>query len=81
MEGVSRCVGEAVRDLGAISQALSQKKVIAVGVMPWGMVHNRSQLVNAQVLIIQYAFQELVLRWDTLQLASFSCHELLLHLN
>ncbi|KAM4531646.1 transient receptor potential cation channel subfamily M member 4a [Odontesthes bonariensis] len=47
-EGVSRCVGEAVRDHGAAAPALSQKKVIAVGVTPWGLVHNRQQLVNAQ---------------------------------
>ncbi|XP_026206742.1 transient receptor potential cation channel subfamily M member 4a [Anabas testudineus] len=47
-EGVSRCVGEAVRDHGATAPALSQKKVIAVGLAPWGMVHNRHQLVNQQ---------------------------------
>lgn len=47
-EGVARCVGEAVRDLGAAAPALSQKKVIAVGLAPWGVVHNREQLVNAQ---------------------------------
>lgn len=51
-EGVSQCVGEAVRDHGAAAPALSQKKVIAVGVAPWGVVHNTQQLVNAQVLII-----------------------------
>lgn len=48
-EGVSRCVGEAVRDHGAAAPALSEKKVIAVGLAPWGMVHNRQQLVNPQV--------------------------------
>uniref|UniRef100_A0A671Y7X0 Transient receptor potential cation channel, subfamily M, member 4a n=1 Tax=Sparus aurata TaxID=8175 RepID=A0A671Y7X0_SPAAU len=47
-EGVSRCVGEAVRDHGAAAPALSDKKVIAVGLAPWGMVHNRQQLVNPQ---------------------------------
>uniref|UniRef100_A0A4W5LTR4 Transient receptor potential cation channel, subfamily M, member 4a n=1 Tax=Hucho hucho TaxID=62062 RepID=A0A4W5LTR4_9TELE len=47
-EGVSRCVGEAVRDHAAAASSLSQKKVIAVGVAPWGLVHNRQQLVNAQ---------------------------------
>lgn len=49
-EGVAHCVGEAVRDHGAAAPALSQKKVIAVGVTPWGLVHNRQQLVNAQVV-------------------------------
>ncbi|KAM9844202.1 transient receptor potential cation channel subfamily M member 4a [Aulostomus maculatus] len=47
-EGVARCVGEAVRDHGAAAPAPSQKKVIAVGLAPWGLVHNRQQLVNAQ---------------------------------
>uniref|UniRef100_A0A3P9HQ68 Transient receptor potential cation channel subfamily M member 4 n=1 Tax=Oryzias latipes TaxID=8090 RepID=A0A3P9HQ68_ORYLA len=45
-EGVSRCVGEAVRDLGAGALNSSKNKVIAVGVAPWGMVNNRQQLVN-----------------------------------
>uniref|UniRef100_A0A3P8S632 Transient receptor potential cation channel, subfamily M, member 4a n=1 Tax=Amphiprion percula TaxID=161767 RepID=A0A3P8S632_AMPPE len=48
-EGVARCVGEAVRDHGAAAPALCHKKVIAVGLAPWGLVHNRQQLVNAQV--------------------------------
>ncbi|XP_015259783.1 PREDICTED: transient receptor potential cation channel subfamily M member 4-like [Cyprinodon variegatus] len=47
-EGVSRCVGEAVKDHGAVASAGSQKKVIAIGVAPWGLVYNRKQLVNAQ---------------------------------
>lgn len=47
-EGIARCVGEAVRDHGAAAPALSQKKVIAVGLAPWGLVHNRQQLVNGQ---------------------------------
>ncbi|TNN39423.1 Transient receptor potential cation channel subfamily M member 4 [Liparis tanakae] len=47
-EGVARCVGEAVRDHGAAAPAVSRKKVIAVGLAPWGLVHNRQQLVNAK---------------------------------
>ncbi|XP_067088532.1 transient receptor potential cation channel subfamily M member 4a [Osmerus mordax] len=47
-EGVGRCVGEAVRDHGAAASSFSQKKVIALGVAPWGLVHNRQQLVNPQ---------------------------------
>uniref|UniRef100_A0A3Q2CXP1 Transient receptor potential cation channel, subfamily M, member 4a n=1 Tax=Cyprinodon variegatus TaxID=28743 RepID=A0A3Q2CXP1_CYPVA len=43
-EGVSRCVGEAVKDHGAVASAGSQKKVIAIGVAPWGLVYNRKQL-------------------------------------
>lgn len=49
-EGVSRCVGEAVKDHGAAASTVSQKKVTVIGVTPWGLVHNRQQLVNAQVL-------------------------------
>ncbi|XP_060758309.1 transient receptor potential cation channel subfamily M member 4a [Neoarius graeffei] len=45
-EGVSRCVGEAVRDHSAA--AASQSKVVALGVAPWGLVDNRQQLVNAE---------------------------------
>ncbi|XP_041649202.1 transient receptor potential cation channel subfamily M member 4-like [Cheilinus undulatus] len=45
--GVARCVGEAVRDYRTLAPALSQK-VMLVGVAPWGMVHNREQLVNPQ---------------------------------
>ncbi|XP_055738214.1 transient receptor potential cation channel subfamily M member 4a isoform X1 [Salvelinus fontinalis] len=47
-EGVSHCVGEAVRDHAVAASSLSQKKVIAVGMAPWGLVHNRQQLINAQ---------------------------------
>ncbi|XP_029582906.1 transient receptor potential cation channel subfamily M member 4 isoform X1 [Salmo trutta] len=47
-EGVGRCVGEAVRDHAAAASSLSQKKVIAVGVAPWGLVHNREWLVNSE---------------------------------
>jgi len=61
-EGVARCVGEAVRDHGAAAPAISRKKVIAVGLAPWGLVHNRQQLVNAKVLIRQDASRELELR-------------------
>ncbi|KAJ7989984.1 hypothetical protein DPEC_G00310150 [Dallia pectoralis] len=45
-EGIGRCVGEAVRDHSAAASSLSQKKVIAVGVAPWGLVADRQKLVN-----------------------------------
>ncbi|KAM9391623.1 transient receptor potential cation channel subfamily M member 4-like [Pholidichthys leucotaenia] len=48
MQGVARCVGEAVRDHSAAASAVSQKRVIAIGLAPWGLVHNRQQLVNPQ---------------------------------
>uniref|UniRef100_A0A8C9SF99 Transient receptor potential cation channel subfamily M member 4 n=1 Tax=Scleropages formosus TaxID=113540 RepID=A0A8C9SF99_SCLFO len=47
-EGVARCVGEAVRDHATAAPSLSRNKVIALGVAPWGIVHNRQQLVNPQ---------------------------------
>ncbi|KAI4872623.1 hypothetical protein NFI96_024587 [Prochilodus magdalenae] len=47
-EGVGRCVGEAVRDHVAAASSISQSKVVALGVAPWGLVTNRQQLVNAQ---------------------------------
>ncbi|XP_037135003.1 transient receptor potential cation channel subfamily M member 4-like [Syngnathus acus] len=47
-EGVGRCVGEAVRDHATAASSLSLNKVVALGVAPWGLVHNRQQLVNEQ---------------------------------
>ncbi|XP_036388183.1 transient receptor potential cation channel subfamily M member 4-like [Megalops cyprinoides] len=47
-EGVGRCVGEAVRDHGTAAPSLAQTKVIALGITPWGLVHNRHQLINPQ---------------------------------
>ncbi|XP_041093468.1 transient receptor potential cation channel subfamily M member 4a [Polyodon spathula] len=45
--GISRFVGEAVRDHSTASTQ-SSAKVIAMGITPWGVVHNREQLVNAE---------------------------------
>ncbi|XP_061666415.1 transient receptor potential cation channel subfamily M member 4-like [Syngnathoides biaculeatus] len=47
-EGVGRCVGEAVRDHATAASSVSLNKVVALGVAPWGLVHNRQQLVNEQ---------------------------------
>ncbi|KAM4623337.1 transient receptor potential cation channel subfamily M member 4-like isoform 1-T1 [Polymixia lowei] len=47
-EGVGRCVGEAVRDHATAASSLSFNKVVALGITPWGLVHNRQQLVNPQ---------------------------------
>lgn len=49
-EGVGRCVGEAVRDHATAASSVSLNKVVALGIAPWGMVHNRQQLVNPQVV-------------------------------
>ncbi|XP_076008094.1 transient receptor potential cation channel subfamily M member 4-like [Genypterus blacodes] len=47
-EGVGKCVGEAVRDHATAASSVSLNKVVALGIPPWGMVHNREQLVNPQ---------------------------------
>ncbi|XP_010773399.1 transient receptor potential cation channel subfamily M member 4-like [Notothenia coriiceps] len=47
-EGVGRCVGEAVRDHATAASSVSLNKVVALGIAPWGFVHNREQLVNPQ---------------------------------
>uniref|UniRef100_A0A8C6NTU8 Transient receptor potential cation channel, subfamily M, member 4 n=1 Tax=Nothobranchius furzeri TaxID=105023 RepID=A0A8C6NTU8_NOTFU len=44
-EGLSRCVGAAVRDHAAAASSDSNK-VVALGIASWGLVHNREQLVN-----------------------------------
>lgn len=54
-EGVGRCVGEAVRHHCAMASSLSQAKVIAVGVAPWGLIYQRQQLINSQVLQCQFS--------------------------
>uniref|UniRef100_A0A671YDH7 Histidine rich calcium binding protein n=1 Tax=Sparus aurata TaxID=8175 RepID=A0A671YDH7_SPAAU len=47
-EGVGRCVGEAVRDHATAASSVPLNKVVALGIAPWGLVHNRTQLVNSQ---------------------------------
>ncbi|XP_031436819.1 transient receptor potential cation channel subfamily M member 4-like [Clupea harengus] len=47
-EGVGRCVGEAVRDHATAAASVSQNKVVAIGIAPWGLVHNRQQLINPE---------------------------------
>ncbi|KAG8433963.1 hypothetical protein GDO86_012355 [Hymenochirus boettgeri] len=43
--GIGKYVGEAVRD-HATASSNSRTKVVAMGIAPWGMVHNRKSLVN-----------------------------------
>uniref|UniRef100_A0A665UN26 Transient receptor potential cation channel subfamily M member 4-like n=1 Tax=Echeneis naucrates TaxID=173247 RepID=A0A665UN26_ECHNA len=56
-EGVGRCVGEAVRDHATAASSVSLNKVVALGIAPWGLVHNRQQLVNPQVVLAVKYFQ------------------------
>uniref|UniRef100_A0A4W3H0X8 TRPM SLOG domain-containing protein n=1 Tax=Callorhinchus milii TaxID=7868 RepID=A0A4W3H0X8_CALMI len=46
--GIGRYVGEAVRD-HATASTQTVTKVVAMGIAPWGLVHNNRQLVNAKV--------------------------------
>lgn len=57
-EGIGKCVGEAVRDHAT---AASHSKVVALGIAPWGLVHNRDQLVNPQVVHTGFTLAALVL--------------------
>ncbi|CAH2318941.1 transient receptor potential cation channel subfamily M member 4 [Pelobates cultripes] len=43
--GIGKYVGEAVRD-HATANFNSRTKVVAMGIAPWGIVHNRQSLVN-----------------------------------
>uniref|UniRef100_A0A3P9PMV4 TRPM SLOG domain-containing protein n=1 Tax=Poecilia reticulata TaxID=8081 RepID=A0A3P9PMV4_POERE len=45
--GVMRHVGQAVKDF-ALSNT-KQKEIAAIGVAPWGAIHNREKLVNEEV--------------------------------
>ncbi|XP_047233899.1 transient receptor potential cation channel subfamily M member 4-like isoform X2 [Girardinichthys multiradiatus] len=47
-EDVGRCVGEAVRDHSTAASSDSLNTVVAVGIAPWGVVHNKDRLVNPQ---------------------------------
>lgn len=60
-EGVGRCVGEAVRDHATAASSVSLSKVVALGIAPWGLVHNRQQLVNPQVVqALTYCIYKLI---------------------
>ncbi|XP_026133083.1 transient receptor potential cation channel subfamily M member 4-like isoform X3 [Carassius auratus] len=47
-EGIGKCVGEAVRDHATAVSSVSLNKVVPIGIAPWGMVHNRQQLVDPE---------------------------------
>uniref|UniRef100_A0A673M5Q7 Transient receptor potential cation channel subfamily M member 4-like n=1 Tax=Sinocyclocheilus rhinocerous TaxID=307959 RepID=A0A673M5Q7_9TELE len=55
-EGIGKCVGEAVRDHATAVSSVNLNKVVPIGIAPWGMVHNRLQLVDPEVtlLMVQY---------------------------
>ncbi|NP_001314961.1 transient receptor potential melastatin 4b3 [Danio rerio] len=47
-QGISRCVGEAVKDNAAAVSSITLNKVLPIGIAPWGLVENRQQLVNLE---------------------------------
>ncbi|XP_035997628.1 transient receptor potential cation channel subfamily M member 4 [Fundulus heteroclitus] len=47
-EGIGRCVGVAVRDHATAASSDSLNKVVAVGIAPWGLVHQKDQLIKTQ---------------------------------
>uniref|UniRef100_A0A8C1XWN7 Transient receptor potential cation channel, subfamily M, member 4a n=1 Tax=Cyprinus carpio TaxID=7962 RepID=A0A8C1XWN7_CYPCA len=47
-EGIGKCVGEAVRDHATAVSSVNLNKVVPIGIAPWGMVHNRLQLVDPE---------------------------------
>ncbi|XP_058650411.1 transient receptor potential cation channel subfamily M member 4-like isoform X2 [Onychostoma macrolepis] len=47
-EGIGKCVGEAVRDHAAAVSSVTFNKVVPIGIAPWGMVHNRQQLIDSE---------------------------------
>lgn len=49
-EGVGKCVGEAVRDHATAASSGSFNKVVAVGIASWGLVYNKEQLINPEVV-------------------------------
>lgn len=49
-EGVGKCVGEAVRDHATAASSGSSNKVVAVGIASWGLVYNKEQLINPEVV-------------------------------
>uniref|UniRef100_A0A671KJD8 Transient receptor potential cation channel subfamily M member 4-like n=1 Tax=Sinocyclocheilus anshuiensis TaxID=1608454 RepID=A0A671KJD8_9TELE len=51
-EGIGRCVGEAVRDHAPAVSSATFNKVVPIGIAPWGLVHNRQQLVNPEVTLL-----------------------------
>lgn len=68
-----------MRDHATAASSVSLNKVVALGIAPWGMVHNRQQLVNPQVLkallhctITKYHSLRLCVRSQQASLLSFS---------
>ncbi|XP_009304689.1 transient receptor potential cation channel subfamily M member 4 isoform X1 [Danio rerio] len=47
-QGISRCIGEAVKDNATAVSSITLNKVLPIGIAPWGLLGNRQQLVNSE---------------------------------
>lgn len=48
--GITKHLGQAVRD-HSLASTSSKVRVVAIGIAPWTMIHNRDMLVTARVSI------------------------------
>lgn len=46
--GITKHLGQAVRD-HALASTSSKVRVVAIGIAPWNMIHNREALLSAKV--------------------------------
>lgn len=52
--GITKHLGQAVRD-HSLASTSSKVRVVAIGIVPWNMIHNREALLSAKVFCIQPA--------------------------
>lgn len=48
--GITKHLGQAVRD-HSLASTSSKVRVVAIGIAPWNMIHNREALLSAKVLL------------------------------
>lgn len=48
--GITKHLGQAVRD-HSLASTSSKVRVVAIGIAPWNMIHNREALLSAKVSI------------------------------
>lgn len=49
--GITKHLGQAVRD-HSLASTSSKVRVVAIGIAPWTMIHNRDMLLTARVSIV-----------------------------
>lgn len=50
--GITKHLGQAVRD-HTLASTSSKVRVVAIGIAPWNMIHNREALLSAKVFLYQ----------------------------